>query len=79
MATKIKWDGTESQINLKNHTLQELVGGYAELVSCGEKRMLVNEDGRRLDLPMNKKASKLAGQIIVGDVVVCTSEEIHDA
>lgn len=54
--------------------LQTKVGGYFEYVKLppgnGKAKMAVNEDGRRLGLHINLKASKLAGQPICGNAVV---------
>ena len=59
--------------------LQGLVGGYIELVAMtpanGHDRCaVVNEDGFRLELPLNYGASLLLGQTIVGPVVVIRPE-----
>jgi len=68
-------------------TLQELqgiVGGYLEALRAPDDRvMFLNEDGKRLELPRNDKATALgwaAGtlstfDVIVGDVIVCTLVE----
>ena len=68
--------------------LQAVVGGYIEAVYLrsaeGERIvMFVNEDGKRLDLPLNLRATQLAHEQhaigpddwIVGDVVLCTWAE----
>jgi hypothetical protein len=64
--------------------LQELVGGYIELVSIApapggpphghDRCAVVNEEGHRLELPLNYGASLLLGQVIVGPVVIIRSE-----
>jgi Domain of unknown function (DUF3846) len=57
--------------------LQQAVGGYIEVVTIpGERHLLlvVNEDGRLKELPPNVTASQLAGQLIVGDVVLIPRE-----
>ena len=40
--------------------LQEAVGGYIELVHCGDKQMVCNEDGKVHGLPINPEATQLA-------------------
>ena len=54
--------------------LQKLVGGYIELVPVGKKYLVVNEEGRILDLPLNVNASALVApygyDCIVGDAVL---------
>ena len=53
--------------------LQEYVGGYIELITIGDRYLVVNEEGRLMDLPFNEKASLLAAQFgypfIVGDAL----------
>ena len=72
----IKVDGTEltvSPINENNFSLkemQEIVGGYITLVNLKDGFVLVvNEDGIHQGLSFNKKASKIAGISLVGDVL----------
>lgn len=68
----------------KEFTLQELheyVGGYIELVrTISGKVMFVNEDGKRLELPVNRKATELArvapGDWIVGNAIICEKGEV---
>lgn len=49
---------------------REFIGGYCELVHMKNgDQLIVNEDGRRTGLPLNRKASSLYGGIIVGDVI----------
>lgn len=50
--------------------LQRYVGGYIERVMVGGRTMWVNEEGRIMGLPVNKRASELAAQEIVGDVLM---------
>lgn len=50
---------------------QKAVGGYVEvLVLPDGRQMLVNEDGLQEGLPLNKNASLIAEQIILGDVLI---------
>jgi hypothetical protein len=88
MATLIPTSGFIRQIAPHNgvaFTLQELqgfVGGYLESLRAPDGRIVfLNEDGKRLQLPVNAAASYLlrpmllAGDVIVGDVVLCTAVE----
>lgn len=64
--------------------LQRIVGGYIEIVRATAGRwMVLNEDGKRLDLPLNIVATVMyhaAGgredDVIVGDVLVATRREV---
>lgn len=63
--------------------LQQIVGGYIELVRVGERLLVVNEDGRSSNLPRNPAATLLAaGFIFPGDAilgtVVLTDPELID-
>lgn len=49
--------------------LQSRVGGYLERVKAKHGRLWVDEDGRSKNLPLNRMASELADQRIVGNVV----------
>ena len=50
--------------------LQEAVDGYIEAIYIGNMVMIINEEGRIKNLMHNEVASKIAGQRIVGTVVV---------
>lgn len=72
----IKVDGSVIDIEPKNGTdfkseeLKEIIGGYAALIKLKDGFVLVvNEDGLVQGLSHNKKASKIAGMSIVGDVI----------
>lgn len=69
---KISVDGTITDLPDKKYgTLKEAVGGYIEMVQLGNgKTMIVNEDGQLENLPLNKKASIIAGIPIAGNVVI---------
>ena len=79
----IKADGTVERMEeggvddlMYEGTLQAVVGGYFEHLSINRVGdMYVNEDGRRLDLPVNEKASYFANQKVVGDVVLVWESE----
>ena len=84
-ATLYKTDGTIETIQPKNgetfslEELQKYVGGYIEYVHLKDgKVMVVNEEGKCLELPTNENADKIfheqypnSTDWIVGDVVVC--------
>lgn len=83
MATIIKTNGEMLRVDPKNgkdfklQELQEIVGGYIECVYINDKiQMVVNEEGKITGLPLNVAASSLAGQCIVGDVLVCERKQI---
>jgi|SRR5215471_21575236 len=91
MATIVKTDGTQHETTPKNgkaFTLDEVhdvVGGYFETVNSIDGRlMLLNEDGKRLELPTNMIATMLSSglrsphDVIVGDVLLCTREELGE-
>jgi hypothetical protein len=58
--------------------IQKAVGGTFTTARTQVKRMilLVNEEGLLLGLPRNDAASQLAGQDIVGDVIVTTPDRL---
>ena len=49
---------------------QRIVGGDVRMVMLADGQMLVDEDGLPKELPVNVEASALAGQMIVGNVIV---------
>jgi len=88
MAQFIKSNGAElellpekgTQFTLKE--LQDLVDGFIEIVPAKDGRLIIiNEEGKLKDLPLNQKASllyKFVGKdVIVGDVLVCDKSEIR--
>ncbi len=82
MAMLINADGTGREVlpkKGKEFSLEELqgfVGGYIELVRYFGGQMMVNEDGRPKGLPVNIRASELAGMPIVGPVVIGSKKEL---
>lgn len=76
----IKADPKEPIVELPKRimTLKEtkdFVGGYVNMINLSRtKILLVNEQGNNEDLLPNERDSKLCGQEIVGDVVLCSSE-----
>jgi|TARA_R100000084_G_scaffold109145_2_gene74229 hypothetical protein len=77
----IKTDGTIEEVAIdKDNSLkqmQDAVGGYIELVRLTDDDvMIVNEEGLIFGLPVNEHASKLAGQSIVGNVLICKRKDL---
>jgi hypothetical protein len=67
--------------NGTDYTLDEVqafVGGYIEVVGFGNGVMMlvVNEDGQAQHLPINERASLIAGQSIVGNVVLIEKDRL---
>jgi len=56
--------------------LQDMVGGYIEVINLGKQQMVVNEDGLSLNLPPNKAASMLAECLIVGPAVLLDGKHV---
>ena len=62
--------------------LKEIVGGYIEILDLDDAYMVINEEGKLLDLPFNEKATRLyecitgTNDYIVGDVLVCPKNQI---
>lgn len=90
MAVVIKTDGTKDALQPKNNkvfTLEELksvVGGYIEIVPIEKCTfMVVNEEGKLLNLPINVEAtryyrkSRNTDDFIVGNVLICNNKEIE--
>jgi hypothetical protein len=88
MATLIKSNGEEINVIPNNKTdfqldeLQKFVGGLIEIVKTKDgKTMVINEEGKINDLPINQKASELYQynefDFIAGDVLICQSNEIR--
>ena len=87
MAILIKADGTEEVITIPKQGqlefLQKQVGGYIEMVSIpkykGHTGMIVNEDGRRMALPHNEKATAIYNSpyAIVGNAILFKNKEIN--
>jgi uncharacterized protein DUF3846 len=84
MAKLIQPDGTTQHVSPTSggkFTLEELQGfvaGYIQIVPMVPRQtfdMLVNEEGLLLDLPLNAKASILAGQAIAGNALCLSREE----
>lgn len=88
MATIIKTDGAQIEVQPKNGTdfqleeLNEIVGGFIEIVYLRNGLiMVVNEEGKLNNLPLNEVATRVCllngyPDTIVGNVLVCKSEEV---
>lgn len=92
MATIYKTNGTTEEVfpkNGKNFTLDELtniVGGFIEILFFDNGDLMVlNEEGKLLDMNYNMTATKLAHthttiskcDYIAGDVLVCKGSQIE--
>ena len=78
MADYIKTDGSVEEIQVKNFAhAQKLVGGLVEIVYSytGKGKILVNEEGIILSLPLNTTATVLACQPLYGEVLRLSDEE----
>tara|TARA_R100000278_G_scaffold118812_3_gene99749 strand:+ start:1540 stop:1812 length:273 start_codon:yes stop_codon:yes gene_type:complete len=66
--------------------LQKLVGGYIQIVPLGnDKQMIINEEGKLMDLPYNETATKLMKEVyegttdwIAGDAIILTGKALLD-
>lgn len=83
MAKYLKTEGVVVDVHPKNGNdyaldeLQGFVGGLIEIVYLPDGLlMVVNEEGLILGLPFNINASILAGHPIVGNALVCRSDEV---
>ena len=59
--------------------LQEMVGGYIQVISIGNKQIIVDEEGKIKDKPVNVEASDVWGvnyDLIVGDAVVLSDDAL---
>ena len=86
MATLYEPSGRDSDYvprNGKKFTLEELqalVGGYIEMIripgDAGKRVLFVDEEGKLKGLKPNVRASHLAGQLIVGNALLCSPKEV---
>lgn len=84
MAAFIKTNGEITNVTPKNGTdykyeeLKEFVGGYIEIVPINDHEiMVVNEEGKLNNLPVNYIASLLYKyDAICGNVLVCDDSEV---
>lgn len=89
MATIVKTDGSKVNVEPKNGNdfklaeLQSIVGGYIEIIYLPDgKIMVLNEEGKLDGLEVNIQATLLyqaayrVDDFIVGDVLICESEQV---
>lgn len=89
MATLFKTNGETILVvpeNQKKFTLEELqkyVGGYIEILTISDNNfMVINEEGKLEQLPLNDKATEIYikhfgfNDIIVGDVLIVSNDDI---
>lgn len=90
MAKIIKANGETIEVEPRNgndfklEELKDIVNGYIEIVWLPMNKILVvNEDGKALDLPVNEAATKIYhdafgfNDIIVGDVLLCNDSQVE--
>lgn len=83
MAEIIKANGEVIPTTPKNgktfslEEMQGIVGGYIEIVHLKDGYMVVNEEGLLMGLPINELAFLRSGRYIVGDVLVCSTDQIE--
>ena len=81
MAKLIRVDGTTEMLpNADLDTLQKAVGGYIEVVTLADGRLLiVDEEGKCKGKPVNPTANTIFNvsyDVIVGDAVLCDNDEM---
>jgi hypothetical protein len=90
MAQILRANGTRGTIEPHNGTdftldeVRAIVGGRVELISLYDGRiMLINEEGKLHDLPLNVEATRLflvergGDDVIVGDALVCEDAQFQ--
>ena len=89
MSKIYKTDGTTVNVEPKNGSdfsleeLQEIVGGYIEVLYLNDKEILVcDEDGKLKGYGLNYEATKVVqsngiSDYIVGDVLICSTKEVR--
>lgn len=90
MAKLYKWSGEILEVSPENgkdfslEELQDFVDGYIEVVSMSdEEYMVVNEEGKLMNLPYNENATRVYNKAfgipidyIVGNALVCDKNQI---
>lgn len=74
MYCEVGKDGRIIEIGDDLHAMQNLVGGYIEVVNLRDNRNLLlvcNEEGMLYGLPVNEVCTRLAGFMIVGNCFIC--------
>ena len=86
MAKIVKTNGEEIDVQPENGSdfslgeLQNIVGGLVEMIPYGTNELMVlNEEGKLIDLPVNNVATDLVCgmDVIVGDVLLCKGTEVR--
>ena len=68
---------SDKQPSLKD--LQKMVGGYIQIVDVENKQIVMDEEGKIKDKPINEEATNLWGvdyDVIVGDAVVLSGDAL---
>jgi hypothetical protein len=82
----IQANGTQTEVSPAGETwelkeIQEKIGGDMEIVGrtnlAPSQVMIVNEDGLSLGLEYNARATMMAGQHIVGDVLIVPRKQLR--
>ena len=84
MPQLIRPDGSTENLpdNLTFSKIQELVGGYVEIILCinGTDTMCINEEGKLQNLPVNPQATAIANifpdDYITGNAITLTPDEV---
>lgn len=89
-AVILRTDGTNKIIELADtlEALQKAVGGHIQIVHCGadgyeDCLLIIDEEGKLKDLPINVEASILFGvpssiDYIVGTAILCGTDKLGD-
>jgi len=80
MAKLLKTDGEVIEnVDISSlEKMQNLVGGYIQIVYLeGQRMLIVNEEGLLNQLPINDKASEVYGHPLVGNVIDCSVNELN--
>lgn len=90
MAKIIKTNGEQIEVSPKNgkdfklYELKKIVHGWVEIVWLPSDQILVvNEEGKLLNLPINDVATRIYhdafgyNDVIVGDVLLCDSNQVE--
>ena len=80
MAKLLKTDGEVIEnVDISSlEKMQNLVGGYIQIVYLeGQRMLIVNEEGLLNQLPINDNASELYGHPLVGNVIDCSVNELN--
>ena len=90
MAEIIKTNGEHVEVSPRNgndfklEELQAIVDGYIEVVWLpDDKIMVVNEEGKLMNLPLNDEATEIYrkefgyNDMIVGDVLICDANQVE--